>query len=440
MSRLLRQWLLVLFSGFALLLAFPAPATGQQAGALYLVELDGVVTSVSTGYVRRALREAEAASVEALIIRLGSQGGVLRELRALARELHDAKVPVVVYVAPEGTASGAAGALLLSAAHIAVMAPNTSFGSPYPLAQLDNILLAETRQLLLDDLSGQLREWNRERGRGTDWVERGVGDGVVVSNQQAAAAEPPAVNLVAPSIAELPALLDGRVVTLADGTLRTLRTLGADPTPVVPTAWEQLRLLLANPTVAFLLFVLGGVAIYCELANPGSTLFAGLGLVLLAASIFGGLLVLPVRPLAIVGLILAFGLLAADLFAPSHGGLTVAALAVLVVSGLNLLDPLQAPGAGVALWALGAVVAALGSLAVAGMWLVVRAQSRPLATGSEGLVGKLAEARQPLDPEGLVFVDGALWRAVSADGQVEKGDWVRVTAVEGLRLIVQRLE
>jgi membrane-bound serine protease (ClpP class) len=422
------------------LVSFQPAAAAQAPGNLYLVRLQGVVTQVSADYLRRALRESEAASAQALVIQLESQGGVLRVLRGLARDLYDAKVPVVVYVAPSGTASGAAGALLLSGAHIAAMAPGTSFGSAYPLAQFDALLSEDTRRLLLDDLSRQLRDWNSSRGRGTEWVDRGVDEGVIVSNEQAAATQPPAVDLVATSLDELPTLLEGRVVTLADGTQRELRTLGQPLSVIAPSGWERLRLFLADPTIAFLLFVLGCVALYAEFANPGTTFFAGIGIVLLAGAVLGGFLVLPVRPLAVLGMLAGFGLIVADLFTPSHGGLTITGIVLMGIGGLTLIDPLQAPGAGVAVWAILAVIGALGVLAFAGLLLVLRARRRPVATGRESLVGALAQVRSPLDPDGMVFVDGALWQATTTDGPIEKGTWVKVAAVDGLRLIVQRLD
>ncbi len=142
-----------------------------------MVDIEGAVTSVSIGYLQRALNLAEAANANALIIRLGSSGGVLQAMRPFAGVIAGARVPVVVYVAPSGTQSGATGALFLSAAHISAMAPNTSFGSPEPLTQVDSVLTQQTRDLVLDSVVQQIRAWNSARGRNTDWIERAVREG-----------------------------------------------------------------------------------------------------------------------------------------------------------------------------------------------------------------------------------------------------------------------
>jgi membrane-bound serine protease (ClpP class) len=417
-----------------------APTSAQAArGPLFFAEAEGTLTSVTVGYLRRALHLAEASDASALVIRLGSSGGVLRDIRPFAVEIVEARVPVVVYIAPTGTQSGAAGALFLSAAHISAMAPGTSFGSAAPLTRVDTALTEQTRDLVLDSVTDQIRDWNASRGRNTDWVDRAVREGVVLTNEQAFSTNPPSVDLVAADQEELLKLLEGRIVKLADGRSVQLATLGRSPAPVAPTLWERLRLALANPTIAFVLLVMGALAIYLEIAAPGTTVFAGVGVVLLAGAIVG-FAALPVRWWSVLLLLLAFGLIGAEFLAPAHGALVITGIALLIVGALTLIDPAQAPETAIALWVVLLVALGLATFAAIGVWLALRTRTRPVTTGQEALIGKLAEVRRRLDPEGMVFVEGALWQAVSEDGAAEAGDWVRVVAMHDLRLIVQRID
>jgi membrane-bound serine protease (ClpP class) len=418
-----------------------APASRAQAerGPVYTVEVNDVITSVQIDYLQRALQVAEASDATALIVNLKSEGAVLRAIRPFAVAVAEAEVPVVVYVTPPGTNSGAAGAFFLSAAHIAAMAPDTSFGTPVPLATVDETLSEQTQDLVLDSVADQLREWNESRERSTAWIDQAVRDGVVRTNQQASATEPPAIDIIARDQEQLYTLLEGRVVELDSGDEVQLQTLGRSTTPIEPTLWESFLLWLADPTTAFILLVLAAIAIYAELVTPGTGIAAGLGIVLLLGALLG-LLVLPVRWISVGGLILAFSLIAADLFVPTHGGLTVAGLVLMVVSAMTLIDSAQAPGVVVALWAILMVVLTIAAFAAVSIWLIVRTRRTPVKTGQEGMVGRLAEVRKTLDPQGMVFVDGALWRAVSEDGVIEQGDWVRITAVHELRLMVRRIE
>ncbi|MBK9710352.1 MAG: nodulation protein NfeD [Kouleothrix sp.] len=416
----------------------PAPAAAQAAGPVYVAAIDGTVTSITTGYLRRVLRLAEASSASALIIRMSSTGAVLRDARVFAGEIAAARVPVVVYVAPAGTESGAAGALFLSAAHLSAMAPGTSFGSPYPLTQVDAALTQQTRDLVLDSVADQLRDWNASRGRNAGWLDQAVREGVVLTNEQASALSPPAVDLVAASQEELLTLLDGRQVRLQDGRTVQIATLGRAITEAGPTAWESVRLWLANPTIAFVLLVLGVLAICLEFAAPGSSVFAGIGAVLLVAAGLG-LLVLPLRWWAALLLALALALIVVEFVAHAHGALAVTGLALLGVGSLNLIDPAQAPNTVIAAWVVVLVGLAIATVAALGVWLALRNRGRPIEAGQEAMVGKLAEVRHRLDPDGMVFVEGALWQAISEDGPAEVGDWVRVTATHNLRLVVRRL-
>lgn len=422
------------------LLGLLAPARAQDAsGPLYTAEVRGTITSVTTGYLEYALRVAESSDATALVIVLSSSGGVLRDVRPLAAKLADASVPVVVYVEPEGTDVGAPGTLLLSAAHVSAMAPGTRFGSPYPLTRVDSALSDQTRSLVLDSVVDQLRRWNGARGRNTRWIDQAVGEGVVFTNEQAIGLQPPAIDMVVSSREQLLTVLEGRAVQLADGRTALLSTLGRTPTPIEPTLWQSLRLLLAEPTVVFALLVLGALGIYLELATPGTTVFAGVGLLMLAGAA-AGLVVLPIQPLGLLLIVGGLLLVGAEFLVTAHGGFALAGLVVLVLGALNLIDPLQAPGVSIAGWAIGLLAGGLGLCVSLAAVLAVRARRLPAATGVEALVGRVAEVRQRLDPEGMVFVEGALWRAVSEGAPVEAGDWVRITAMHNLRLIVQPVD
>ncbi|MBC8164027.1 MAG: nodulation protein NfeD [Roseiflexaceae bacterium] len=435
-----RAWAALLaMVAWAALLCASTPARAQVSGPIYTVELRGTITGATTEYLRRALQTAESANASALIILLGSQGGVLRDVRPFAGSLAEATVPVVVFVAPSGTQSGPTGALLLSAAHLSAMAPNTSFGSPLPLSRFDAALSEQTQVMLLDSVVDQLRDWNSTRGRSTVWIDQAVRDGLILTNEQAVALNPPAVDLIAADLGQLLTLLDGRSVALDNSTTATLTTLGRTNVAVEPTLWEGLRMALAEPTLAFALLIFGALLVYLEFAAPGTAIFAGSGIVLILGALVG-LFALPVQPWAMLLLFVALALLGAEFFVSVHGALAVIGLVLMIVSGLNLIDPAQAPGTSIALWAILGIAALLGAAVAAVTLMAVRVRRRPVTTGQEGLIGRIAEVRQALDPEGMVYVDGALWQAICEDGEAERGERVRVTAVHNLQLIVRKIE
>jgi membrane-bound serine protease (ClpP class) len=254
---------------FSMLWFVPTQAqTPAGGGPVYAITVEGTLTTATISYIRRAMQIAEAAHANALIITLTSNGGVLREIRPLAAEIVAAEVPVIVYIAPSGTQAGAPGAFLASAAHLNAMAPQTSFGSAYPLAQVDAALSASSSALVADSIADQLRDWNRSRNRNLAWIEQAVQTGAILTNEQAIATTPPAVDFIAADQQQLLTLLDGRVVTLASGVKVQLTTLGKQPQNIAPSLIEQIWQILAEPNTIFALLVLGALAIYLEFSAP----------------------------------------------------------------------------------------------------------------------------------------------------------------------------
>jgi membrane-bound serine protease (ClpP class) len=139
--------------------------------------------------------------------------------------------------------------------------------------------------------------------------------------------------------------------------------------------------------------------------------------------------------LALIGI----GLLLAELLLPTGGVLAALGAAGLVAGGVVALES-DASNADF----IGPALIALGLLSLVTFFVVARKvleahRDEPVRTGPEELVGALAEARSALDPEGQVWIEGALWRARVSDGgePVRLGDRVRVDAVEGLTLMVR---
>jgi membrane-bound serine protease (ClpP class) len=432
------RWLVL--SCFALLLLaahLPQPAAAQTGGHVYYVTANRGLTIPAAGMVRRAVREAEAAGATALVIELQG-GGSISAAWPLARDLANAGVPVVTYITPRGGQSGPVGTLLIAASHVAAMAPASSIGFAAPLVDVPAGFTATTQQLVVDDAARQVAEWSRARGRDAAWFEQAVRQGAIVEAERAQSLQPPLIEIVAASPDELLTTLQGRQVTLADGTQRTLDTLGTPVRTVAPSVWEGLGQLLALPTLAFILFVLGGLAVYLELATPGLGVPGVTGALLIVAAMIGFVLG-EVRPLAVLMLAAGLVIVGLDHVTPSTGGLTIAGLVLLVLGALYLVDPARSPGLEVSYAAIGGVALMLGVGAVGLIALAVRTRTRRPVTGQEGLVGRLAEVRQTVAPEGMVFVNGALWSAWSDEGPFEVGELVEVAGMEGLRLYVRRV-
>jgi membrane-bound serine protease (ClpP class) len=135
-------------------------------------------------------------------------------------------------------------------------------------------------------------------------------------------------------------------------------------------------------------------------------------------------------------MVLAFVLFAVDLYAPTHGALTIGGIVAFLFGSLILINSNVDPVFQIAPGAIAAVVVGLGAYAVFVVTALVRDRRRRSLVGGESVVGVLAVARTPLTPRGLVFLEGEIWQATSQAGPVAAGQSVRVTAREGLSLVV----
>jgi membrane-bound serine protease (ClpP class) len=198
--------------------------------------------------------------------------------------------------------------------------------------------------------------------------------------------------------------------------------------------------LLTNPNIVFLLLTIGVQAILIELYTPGGWVAGFTGVVSLALAIYG-LGVLPVNWFGLIFLATSFVLFVLEVKAPTHGALTVAGVASLVVGALVLFN---SPGTPI-FQRVSVPVVLTVAVITAAMFLTVityalRSLRTPIRTGQESLAGKFGTARTDLSPSGSVQAAGELWSAELVEGspQVKKGERVLVERVDGVRLIVKK--
>ena len=238
-------------------------------------------------------------------------------------------------------------------------------------------------------------------------------------------------------MSSLLSVLHGRQVETAGG-VRTLATSGTDVTIRFHEPGLVTRILhaITDPTVAYLLLILGFWALVFELSQPGIGVAGVTGLVALLLALFAlGSLPFSVAGLALLVLGLVF--LTIDVFTAGLGVWTVGG-AVALLAGSILLFGGVAPAIAVSPWVIGIVVVASVLFFGFAMTVALRARKRSAIMGSEGLIGLPGEARSDLSPEGHAWVKGALWRARALNGPIPSGTRIRVRRVDGLLLIVQQ--
>jgi membrane-bound serine protease (ClpP class) len=423
------------------------PPTAGAAPRVLVLDLHDTIQPASLRYIERGLRVAAAEHAELVVIEIDTPGGLLDATRSMTSAILGSPVPVVVYVTPSGARAASAGFFLLISADVAAMAPGTNTGAAHPVtigSQPDDKPADDeqskgdrTRDPSLDkaakDAAALARSLAEGRKRSVAAAAAAVVESASYTAEEARARG--LIDVIAVDHQRLLEELDGRTITRFDGRRQTLQLRGAQVVAVERTLAERVLTVIAAPQVAYLLLMLGAIALLIELMNPGLFVPGIAGAISLLLGMYG-LSVLPVNVSGALLIVAGLGLLVAEVFVTSYGLLAVAGLASFVVGSLILVDapvPELQIGPEVVVPVAVVLAALVAFLAVR----AVRSRRIRTQTGTEAMIGERGRVVDAIEPahDGKVFVHGEYWTATAAQA-VAEGASVRVDAIDGLRLRV----
>src|SRR5438128_2034122 len=423
----------------AALVATTASAQSDRSEVV-VGEIKGIINPVMAAYVDRVVGDAEKSNAAAVVFYMDTPGGLSDAMRDINLRILASKVPVIVYVAPDGARAGSAGVYISYAAHLVAMAPATNIGSATPVAMDTNggeaQMSPEMKNKVTNDAVAGIRSLAEQRGRDPDFAERAVREGANLQASEALKSN--VINYVAPDLPDLLRQTDGARVHVQNADV-VLQTSGAVTRRADMSALESFLLTITNPTIAYILLSMGSLGLLLELYNPGS-IFPGVigGICLLLAFYALGTLPLNFAGLALI----AFGLLLFGLepFLTAHGILAAGGAMSFAFGSVLLINAPDAPFLQVSIAAIVAVTAVLLGFFLVVVAAVLRSRRRRVVTGREGLLGAPGVVRRDLEPgkTGIVLVQGELWQAVAPDGRLTTGERVVVQGVDGLLLTVRR--
>ncbi|MBI3401564.1 MAG: nodulation protein NfeD [Acidobacteria bacterium] len=415
-------------------LALSAAGLYAQANRVGLIRIDGAIGPATASYISRAIDYASAQNLRCLVIQLHTPGGLLESTEVIVQKFFASKVPVVVYVAPDGATAGSAGVFITLAADVAAMAPTTSIGAAHPVtvggspgeaAKPDDTM----KQKLEQYATSYIEAIAAKRHRNVEWARQSVRESAAITADKAL--ELHVIDIIAADLPDLLRRLDGRQV---NG--RALSTANAEVMDIPMTAGERVFQLLWRPEVMFLLMLIAMYGIIGELSNPGAILPGVAGAIALILALYMAA-ILPVNIAGVALIVLALALFVADIFTPTHGVLTAGGIIAFFLGSLMLFDraePAFRLSLGLIIPATLVTAAFFAFVVGAGL----RAQRLPVAVGTVTLLGKTTAAVSRIDGrDGKVFVDGEYWNAV-CETPIEPGELVEIVGVDGLTLTVQR--
>ena len=396
-------------------------------GPVALVPLEGAIGPASAHFVRRAIERAAKDGTQLVILRVDTPGGLDTSMREIIKAILASPVPVAVYVAPSGARAASAGTFILYAAHIAAMAPGTNVGAASPVsigapaapADKDGKRTEDTMtRKVTNDAVAYIRGLAQMRKRNADWAEKAVRQGVSLSAPEALK-----LKVIDHVAADLPALLKA-----LDRPQAEVREVEVD--------WRTGVLkVITNPSVAYILILVGIYALIFEFLNPGLVLPGVVGAIALLVALYA-LHLLPVNYAGLALIVLGIAFMTAEAFLPAFGALGVGGLVAFVLGSIMLIEDTEMPAFEIPYALIGGLAAASAGFLIFVLGMLARSRKRAVVSGREYLIGAVGEALDDFEAEGWARVQGERWK-VRAGRPVHRGQKLRVTGMSGLVLSVE---
>jgi membrane-bound serine protease (ClpP class) len=419
------------FAALALLL--PLPAQSPSSPLVVKLSIHDTIQPITAEYLHRGLDDAAARHASAVLVSMGTPGGLLDSTREMVANIEASSVPVIIFIEPSGSRAGSAGFFLLEAADIAAMAPGTEAGAAHPILEgetMDPVL----KEKIENDAAAFLRSYVTVRGRDAKDAEDAVRNSKSFSADEALKLH--LIDVVAPDDQALLYATPGLTIRRFNGTQIHLDLSSAHIESLPPSTRERLLTRLTSPDLDVLLLMCGGLLIYLEFNVPGTIVPGALGTLMVLLAIFG-LNLLPIQHTAVLLLFAALALMVLEAKFASHGVLGIVGV-ICLVFGLATLVNGPTPDLRVHFGVAAGAGIGFGIITFGLAWIAFKARRAKRLTGADAMLGHPAVAMTPLAPTGQVEVRGEIWQATLPPNTaaIPAGTHVTVRAINGLTLTV----
>lgn len=421
-------------------LAVSSVTPSRQA---FIIPIQGGIGPATASFVREGFTQAQKKHDQLIILQMDTPGGLSTSMRDIIQAILTSTIPVVVYIAPSGARAASAGTYILYASHIAAMAPGTNLGAATPVAvggfptptekekTSKSKEMEASKQKAINDARAYLRSLAQMRKRNASWAEKAVTQASTLTAEEALKKN--VIDVVAKNIPELLAKINNRVVEVDNKSI-VLNTQQMTTTTMQPNWRIQFLSAITNPSVAYILLMIGFYGLFFEFINPGFIVPGVVGAICLVTGLYA-LQLLPINYAGLILIVLGLAFIVSEAFVPSFGALGIGGGIAFVMGSILLFR--HVPGFGLPIGTIASVIVFTAAFVVLVISLAWRSKRRPIVTGREALLGKegRVEASNGMT---VVRIMGERWQCRS-ETPLAVGDQVKVIKVEGLILWVDKV-
>lgn len=426
-----------------LLISFiPFSKAGEKK--VFVAEIEGMIAGGTEHQFEKAIDTAEREGATALIILLDTPGGISSSMENIIKEIYNAKIPVIVYVAPQGAYAFSAGTFILLSSHLAAMAPSTTIGACQPrMINPATGMPEEAPQKEINAYTTYIKSIANRTRRNISAAEKFVTENLALSPEEAL--KKGVIEVIAENVTVLSKKVQGmRIKGLLDGKENV--TLDLEGAEIIKIRWnvrDTFLNYLTDPQIASLLFTIGIIGLIFGFLSPGFHVPEVMGTICLILALYG-LSYIGVNAAGILLLIIAFIFMIIEAYTPTFGFWTTAAI-ITFIFGIVLLpatDALyQMPKDWYISFRIGSIVVAIVlsiffAYAIAASLKMRRAKPK---IGGEEIIGMKGTALTAINPKGQIKIRGEIWQAESEE-EIKEGEEVMVIDKKGLVLKVKKVK
>jgi len=296
------------------------------------IEINSSINPATLNYLHTAYKKAEHINANLILLKLNTPGGLVTTTKDILTLIGASDIPIIIWVTPEGASATSAGAIIASAAHGLFMSEGTNIGAATPISGGGKNISKDLRSKAINDLVALVSSLSEARGRNASAFAEMIEKAKSFKGQEALKKN--LIDGIAMNQTDLLSQLQGRQIKVK-GKVYTLAMQSPEFIHLSMDLGQKILDIFANPSMAYILFLIGAALLYLELQAPGGFIAGSIGLVLLLLAGIG-FQVLPLNFGALGLIALSFVLFILEMYITSYGILSLAGLASLIIGSLFL--------------------------------------------------------------------------------------------------------